>query len=318
MSRHSGGRVTVLMPMCNSGAFVASAIRSILWQSERDFTFLIIDDGSEDRSLEIAGRLADRRAEIVRDGHHLGLVERLNWGLDHARTRFVARMDADDISAPHRLARQLAFMEANPQVGICGSWYVQMASDAPPLGIRLPLEHERLRAMTLFSSPFAHPTVMFNMSHLDAADLRYSGSATHAEDYDLWERARSKTVLANIPEFLLCYRRHPGQVSAVQSERQRKAADGVRRRALLHLGIDPAPSEMALHCDYAADQNMDRLSRLSDARVWLHKLEMTARQRGEVAIATECALRARQLKRRIRKNPKSLFRKVMDTIGQFR
>lgn len=305
------------MPMCNAGAFVASAIRSILWQTERDFTFLIIDDGSDDGSLEIADRLADRRTEIIRDGRHLGLVERLNWGLDHARTRFVARMDADDISAPNRLVRQLAFMEANPQVGICGSWYVQMESGAPPLSIRPPLEHERLRAGTLFSSPFAHPTVMFNMSHLDAADLRYSGSVDHAEDYDLWERACSKTAFANIPEFLLCYRRHPGQVSVMQSERQRKAADGVRRRALLRLGIDPAPSEMALHCDYAADQNMDRLDRLSAASTWLHKLETAARQRGELAIAAECALRARQLKRRIRKNPKSWLRTVMDRIGQF-
>ena len=103
----------------------------------------------------------------------------------------------------------------------------------------------------------------------------------------------------------------------MQIERQRKAADGVRRRALLQLGIDPTPSEMALHCDYAADRNMGRIDRLSTARIWLHKLEMTARRRGEVAIATECALRARQLKGRIRKNPTSWLRKVMDRIGQF-
>ena len=111
------------MPMCNSAAFFASAIRSILWQSEHDFTFLIYD-GSEDGSTE----MADRPTEIIRDGRHLGLVERLNWGVDHARTKFVARMDADDISAPYRLARQPAFMEANPQVGIC---WIMVRADGP-------------------------------------------------------------------------------------------------------------------------------------------------------------------------------------------
>ncbi|WP_293287023.1 glycosyltransferase family A protein [Oricola sp.] len=171
LSRRSPGRVTVLMPMRNAETFLASAINSILNQSEADFTFLVVDDGSSDASLSIAEELADERVKIVQDGRHLGLGARLNWGLDHAETRFVARMDADDMAAPHRLSRQLAFMEDHPEVGICGSWYRIMQAGSPPTNVTLPLDHAPLRAKTLFDSPFAHPTVMFNMQHLDAAGL---------------------------------------------------------------------------------------------------------------------------------------------------
>lgn len=301
------------MPVRNAGAFLAGAVTSILKQSERDFNFLIIDDGSDDESLEIAGRLADPRVEIVQDGQRRGLAARLNWGLDHAGTRYVARMDADDIAAPQRLSRQLAFMEANPQVGICGSWYVQMEAGSPPARMRLPLDHRRLRALTLFGSPFAHSTVMFDLQHLDAAGLRYSETATHAEDYDLWERACTRTVFANIPEYLLCYRHHPGQVSALYGEQQSKVADGVRMRALRRLGIDPTPSELALHCDYASGRDMERPDRLKAAGAWLRTLEAAARQRGEAAIAAECARRAAHLKKRLRGSGLS----VSGVLGRF-
>jgi hypothetical protein len=287
------------MPMLNAGAFVAEAIASILCQTAHDFTFLIIDDGSEDDSLAIAGRLADRRTEIVADGQRLGLTARLNWGLDHARTRFVARMDADDIAAPSRLARQLAFMEATPQVGICGSWYVRAKAGVPPSPVRLPLDHESLRAATLFVSPFAHPTVMFDLQHLDAAGLRYSEAATHAEDYELWERACTKTRLANVPAFLLRYRIHGEQVSTLQGARQRAVSDGVRRRALARLGIDPTPEEALLHCDYAVGHGMTGLKRMKAARAWLDTLERTARRRGDRAVAAECAARGRRLEKRL-------------------
>lgn len=303
------------MPMRNAGAFLADAMKSILSQSEADFTFLIIDDGSQDASLEIAAKLADYRTEIVADGRHLGLVARLNWGLDNVRTRFVARMDADDVSAPQRLSRQLAFMQSNPQIGICGSWYVHVRPDGTSIRIQLPLRHDALCAMLIFGCPFAHPAVMFNMEHLDAASLRYAEAATHAEDYDLWERACDKTVFANIPEFLLRYRAHSDQVSRIQGRRQREVADGVRRRALLRLGVDPTPAELSLHGDYATDHDMDQTDRLKAARTWLLRLERQARLRGEEAIEDECARRGRRLSKVIRRRTMAL---VPETIGRFR
>jgi glycosyltransferase involved in cell wall biosynthesis len=304
------------MPMRNAGAFVAGAVASILKQSERDFRFLIIDDGSDDDSLNIVGQLDDDRIEIIHDGRHCGLAARLNWGLDHADTEFVARMDADDLAAPQRLSRQLAFMEANPQVGICGSWYISLQSGSRPTSVMLPLDHDRLRAMSLFTSPFAHPTVMFNLRHLDAAGLRYSECATHAEDYELWERASDGIVFANIPEYLLFYRRHSNQVSAVHDKQQREAANSVRMRAVRRLGIDPSPSEIALHCDHASGRDVETIYGADAARAWFLNLEDIALRRGEAAIAVECALRARQFKRPVRRRLAPLLSSAIGQLGQ--
>lgn len=316
VSRYDSGKVTVLMPMRNAGAFVAGAVASILKQSERDFRFLIIDDGSDDESLNIVAQIADERIEIIHDGHRRGLAERLNWGLDHADTAFVARMDADDLAAPQRLSRQLAFMEANPQVGICGSWYISLESGSPPISMALPVDHSRLHAMSLFASPFAHPTVMFNLRHLDAAGLRYSEAAAHAEDYELWERARGEMVFANIPEYLLFYRRHSTQVSAVYGKQQREVVDRVRERALRRLGIDPSSSEIALHCDHASGCDVEKVYGPDTARAWFLKLERVAKRRGETAIAAECRSRARQFKGPIGRRLAPVFSSAIGQLGQ--
>ncbi|MCX7304196.1 MAG: glycosyltransferase [Hyphomicrobiales bacterium] len=316
LSRYNSGRVTVLMPMRNAGAFVVAAVQSILNQSEREFTFLVIDDGSDDASLKTVERFDDKRIQIIHDGSRSGLAARLNWGLDKAGTKFVARMDADDIAAPTRLARQLAFMEANPHVGICGSWYISLQEGRPPKAMSLPLDHARLRAMSLFASPFAHPTVMFNLQHLDAAGLRYSEAVTHAEDYDMWERAATKVVLANIPEYLLFYRRHATQVSTLHDRQQREASDLVRMRAVQRLGMDPTPSEIALHCDHAVGGDADGVHGQDAARAWFLKLERVARRRGETAIAAECAARARHAKKLLTQNSRPLVFRPLGRLGR--
>jgi len=300
LSRHDDARVTVIMPVRNGGAYLEGAIASILGQTARAFRLLILDDGSDDGSLELARRLADERTEILSDGRRLGLVARLNAGLDLARTPFVARMDADDIAAPGRLARQLAFMEANPGIGICGSCYIRLEEGRAPVRVNLPTDHDSLRAVTLFSSPFAHPTVMFSMRHLDGAGLRYTPQATHAEDYDLWERASGRLRLANVPEHLLFYRLHAAQVSHVHALAQSQVTEAVRRRALNRLGIDPSDAELALHGDIAAGRAEADTARIEAATAWLERIADTARRRAEMAIARDCAARARALRRRRR------------------
>jgi hypothetical protein len=157
---------------------------------------------------------------------------------------------------------------------------------------------------------------MFNLRHIDAAGLRYRESEFPAEDYDLWERAGSKLSLANIPLFLLDYRLHRNQTSTSDGNRQRIAADRVRQRALRRLGVDPAPPDLALHCDYAAGHDMKRLGRLRAARAWLGKLETAARLRGEPAIADECAARARVLKARIRRKAIMLLPAAIERLAR--
>lgn len=295
--------------MRNAAQFLAEAMRSILAQTERDFEFLVIDDGSGDASLEIAKSLADARTRIVADGRHLGLVARLNQGLDTATTEFVARMDADDIAAPQRLARQLDYMDANPDIAICGSWYTAFRDGRTVWQPRLPENHDRLRAFSLFGSPFAHPTVMIRRRPFDAAGLRYDDTMETAEDYDLWERAGTSVRLANVPEFLLSYRLHAGQVSAMQRKRQRAVSDRVRRRALLRYGIDFSDEELALQGDIALETGMDDPDRAHAALRWLERLKAEAEARGDAALVAECEDRALFPRKRRRKAIVRRFRR---------
>ena len=113
-------KVTVLMPVYNCEKYLRESIESILNQTFKDFEFLIINDGSSDKSAEIVESYNDNRINFVQNEKNIGLAASLNRGLDIAKGEYIARMDADDISLPERLEKQVRFMETNPQIGICG------------------------------------------------------------------------------------------------------------------------------------------------------------------------------------------------------
>src|SRR5262245_53821277 len=109
-------RVSVLLPCRNGARTLELALRSILAQSFTEFELLLLDDGSTDESAAIASRFNDSRIRIFGDGMHRGLSLRLNEGVSRARGQYVARMDADDVSFPCRLERQVAYLDGNPQI----------------------------------------------------------------------------------------------------------------------------------------------------------------------------------------------------------
>ena len=113
-------QITVLMPVHNGGAFLPEAVDSILAQTFSDFEFLIIDDASTDQTVAYLQDLREPRVRFLKSEQRLRLAGALNLGLDHARGEWIARMDADDISFPDRLSRQLDFLAKHPNVGICG------------------------------------------------------------------------------------------------------------------------------------------------------------------------------------------------------
>ena len=109
-------RVSVVMAVHDGERYVGAAVDSILTQKFRDLELIVVDDGSTDRSPEIVREHADPRVRLIANGRNLGLAPSLNVGLAEARGEFVARLDADDVAMPHRLARQVEFMDANPHV----------------------------------------------------------------------------------------------------------------------------------------------------------------------------------------------------------
>src|SRR5215216_775869 len=109
-------KVTVLMPLFNAERHVAAAIASILRQTYRDFELLVIDDGSSDRSRDIARSFDDSRIRVLANERNVGLASSLNRGLNAAKGDLIARQDADDVSNSERLARQVAEMELRPEL----------------------------------------------------------------------------------------------------------------------------------------------------------------------------------------------------------
>lgn len=209
--------ITVAMSVYNGAAFLAEAIESVLAQSFTDFEFLILDDGSQDATASIAASYAraDPRIRLIARENR-GLIASLNELFAAARAPLVARFDADDICAPNRFARQIAFLAAHPDHGLvgCDTPYID-AAGAPAANppIQRPHDHAEL-CVNLEEGPLVcHSAVMVRRDLVLAAG-GYRPAYAHAEDYDLWLRLAGLTRLANLPEPLVFYRITPGQISS--------------------------------------------------------------------------------------------------------
>jgi len=211
-------RVTVLMPVYNGERYLREAMDSILAQTFTDFEFLIINDGSTDRSVEIIESYDDPRIRLVHNEKNLKLIATLNKGFDLARGEFLARMDCDDISLPTRLSRQAAFMEAHPEVGVCGTWAKKIDSGRKVMGNFKSPAGADMEKYIWRPTPIIHPTAFFRNTIYK--DFRYDQNYHDAEDLELWQRIFGAARLDNLDEFLLLYRIHPSSVTSLRREVQ--------------------------------------------------------------------------------------------------
>lgn len=224
------------MPIYNGEKYLREAIESILGQSFTNFTFLIIDDGSTDTSVNIVKSYTDPRIKLIVNEKNLGISKTLNLGIENTETTYVARMDQDDISLPNRIEEQVHFMDTHPNVGVCGTWIKTFGTGRDEYIKKLPMHHDDISVMLLFQNPMAHPTVMMRKDVLDKNSLRYDPLYDGLEDYDLWERMSLVTRIKNIPDALLRYRLHPKQLSRTSGERQEKL-EKIHARQYQRLGI---------------------------------------------------------------------------------
>lgn len=197
-------KVTVLMPVYNGEKYLREAIQSILTQTFTDFEFLIINDGSTDKSLEIIKSFHDVRIRLVSNEINLKLIATLNKGLDLAQGKYVARMDSDDVSLPTRLQKQVDFMEKNTDTGVCGSWIKYIGEEQGEC--RFPTDSSDIMAHMFFDSVLAHPSVIMRKEMLDINKLRYDPEHLYVEDFGLWQRCSEFFNISNMPEVLLHYR----------------------------------------------------------------------------------------------------------------
>ncbi len=203
--------VSVIMPVYNAERYLALAVESILGQSFNDYEFIIIDDFSIDNSYQILQDYArrDQRIRLFRNGRNQKLPKTLNFGINRALGKYIVRMDADDISLPERLAKQVEFMESHPEIGVCGTWYNVFNDDMGQLlhYEQKPITHEMILIyLNLLENPIGHPTVIIRREVL--GNLYYPESlVNNAEDYGLWLMLSQYGVkFANLPVYTLNYR----------------------------------------------------------------------------------------------------------------
>lgn len=264
--------VSVILPVYNGSAYLVEAIESVLDQTWTDFELLLIDDGSTDSTIELASRYDDDpRLIILRNNQNMGLIATLNRGIELARGEFIARMDADDIALPHRLERQVTFLESHPDVGLCGSHVITFWQTGEQ-NWRYPEHDDEIRCRLLFSAAFAHPSVMMRRTLLMENHIRYDKDYPFAEDYAFWIRCMPYCSMANIAEPLLRYRLHESNTASRHRIRQRDTVARIHRELLGWLNIVPTDDDLALHFSLAyrmSGVNQYLLDRIED---WLIRL----------------------------------------------
>ncbi|WKS95141.1 glycosyltransferase family 2 protein [Riemerella columbina] len=200
--------ISVVMSVYNAEKYLAKAIDSILNQTYNNFEFIIIEDCSSDGSLEIIKEYAakDNRIKILQKKENKGtrgFIENLNWGIQSAKGKYIARMDADDISHLQRFEKQVQYLEQNPEVFIVGAHINFIDEEGKIIGEKkAPITPEQISYTILKSIPLFHPVIMFRNEA-----VHYRENIWYCEDYELYLRLMTEgKIMTNLDEKLLDYR----------------------------------------------------------------------------------------------------------------
>lgn len=210
--------VSVILPVHNGMPYLPEAVDSILNQTYGDFELIIIDDGSTDGTADYLTTIRDPRLQVYVQERR-GLAASLNRAVSLAAGMYLARQDHDDISLPERLAKQVAFLEQNPECGMVGTWAaIWEENGVTSRAHRHPMDSHTLRYELLFNNPFVHSSVLVRKSVFDQVGLYTTDpSRQPPEDYELWSRVARKFEVNNIGEILLIYREVMQSISRQQA-----------------------------------------------------------------------------------------------------
>ena len=270
-------KVTILMPVYNGAQYLREAIESILCQTFKDFEFIIIDDGSTDNSYEIAKSYSDGRIKLFKNESNLRVAETLNRGIKLAQGEYIARMDADDISLPNRLAWQVKFLDSHTNIALVGSW-VKIIGDTHEYVWKYESNPEKLRTKMFFNCSLAHPTVMMRKKIMLDNDFWYNNIGV--EDYDLWVRVCEKIKMSNINKVLLLYRVNANQSSGTLSTFHAEGLNKVLTQQIKKIGIEPTSQAVATHRLASNYQPSMSTAEIVESAGWFNKIEVANKQVG--------------------------------------
>ena len=241
--------LSVLLPNYNNGPFLKDCLDSVFNQSFQDFVVYFVDDCSTDNSLEIAARYEGEKLVIIKKPFNSGIVDTLNAGLERVRSKYFIRMDGDDICAPDRFEKLVAFMEINPDIDVC-------TSNIRTFGLSEELvsyEKDVLqnKANLIFSHTIGHPSSIFRTRVLKDSGISYKNDYWRMEDYQLFYRLKDIAKYSCLPEPLYFYRR--GEYNLNEEIRQRKVGEFKRfyRMIFEDMEFDFSDDDVATHVELA-------------------------------------------------------------------
>lgn len=226
--------ISIIMPTYNAEKHINEAIDSVLKQTFDKYEFIIIDDGSTDKTVSIIRSYQDERIKLIENKHNF--IESLNIGLNTASGKYIVRMDADDIMHIDRLRIQYAIMEEEPSITVCGSWVIPFGSISNDIVFRSVfglIEYPILKLLN--GNIFYHPTIIIRTSFLRNFCLKYE-HYEYAEDYKLWfEIAKRGGIFYIESQSLLKYRISEEQISNQKRDKQNESSLKIRREILDYL-----------------------------------------------------------------------------------
>ena len=213
--------ISVVLPVYNGEKFLHKAVQSVLGQSFTDFELIIINDGSTDRTNEVIQSFKDPRIVYIKNEVNKGLVFSLNKGVDLAKGKYIARMDADDISLPERFQKQVHYLQQHDAVMVLATFIELIDDNDKPKGNwpddRLADSYKKIRSLLPWSNCIAHPTVMLRKELF--REFRYNEAQIYLEDWDLWLRmAASGKIIEKIAEPLVQYRIHDQSATVLSNK----------------------------------------------------------------------------------------------------
>ena len=248
--------VSVIMPMFNAQVYLADAVESIINQTYKNWELLAIDDGSTDDSLAIMQKYAtsDKRIIILKHEQNKGLPAARNTGIKNARGKYIMLMDADDISVSDRMEKQVAFMEKNINVDVCGT-FARTFGDGQEVVWEKPLNNKEIKLNLLVMCAFISASTMLRTASIRHHSLLFDESWKIVEDYEFWCRAADRLTYHNLPEALYLCRQVTDSLSHGNPGRMTDATHAIIARNLNELSACSLRLP-ALHKADASDEDL--------------------------------------------------------------
>jgi len=265
--------VSLIMPSFGMDNYLAESVESVLTQTYSNLELIVAVERGPSRDREILERCAarDPRLKIVTNSDREGYIGLLLTALGHVSGEFVGRADADDLCLPNRIAQQVAFFAAHPEVGVCGTW-ARTFGRVEGVTWKLPTADADIRARMLFCGAIVNPTVLWRRSLFTSPGDVYGHDFPVAEDYELLTRLPREIKLANVPKVLVRYRTHWKNLGTTRRALAVEMTRRIHLRQLEKIGIAPTPEELDVHTQLGAGEYVANDDFVARAGQWLERI----------------------------------------------